>query len=211
VNLAAANNRETDNASAVDIAYPSHSYNSCKRRSETARRDAARLQTLPDYRDNKDRRGWHTAETEPVVRFGMALQRVPALVVYIAYGDQREMLAFGTRRSRTTKYMQPLGFGAWGPTLEWRGSATSNAPLAAIARYSWNIETQAAEPISKGAVLAVVRVGRGAKDSCLVAWVDAVANIDALDLARLYADTRVASHICQEGQEPLRLGKVGER
>jgi len=38
-----------------------------------------------------------------------------------------------------------------------------------------------------------------------------MANIDALDLARLYADTRVASHICQEGQEPLRLGKVGER
>jgi len=130
---------------------------------------------------------------------------------YIAYGDQREMLAFGTRRSRTTKYVQPLGFGAWGPMLEWRGSATANTPLAAIARYSWNIAAPTSEPANKGAMLAVVRVGRGANDSCLVAWVDAVANIDALDLARKHADTRVGSHICQEGQEPLRLGKVGER
>jgi hypothetical protein len=56
-------------------------------------------------------------------------------------------------------------------------------------------------------MLAVVRVGLGANDTCLVAWVDAVANIDALDLARKYADTHVKSHICHEGQEPSPLGK----
>ena len=134
--------------------------------------------------------------------------------VYIAYDDQREGVAFGTARAASTDYMWPSGFGAWGPSIQWRGpkGASSQAPLAAIARYSWNTPTgTGSEPPDIGADLAVISVGRGRKDTCIVAWVDALANPDAADLAAKRADEALSANICAAGRQPERIGKLSPR
>ncbi|MCB1549370.1 MAG: hypothetical protein KDJ41_16295 [Hyphomicrobiaceae bacterium] len=133
------------------------------------------------------------------------------LYVYIAYGDQREGLAFGSRTRPTTEYLWPGGFGAWGPTVEWRGGKTSRgsrAPLTAIIRYSWSIDARApGKAADTGADLAVIRVGRGRKDTCIVAWVDVSLNRDALALARRYADSAARDIVCARLKQPARLGR----
>ena len=131
--------------------------------------------------------------------------------VYMAYDDEREGLAFGSAKSALTEYMWPEGFGSWGPSVEWRGAkgADKQSPLAAIARYSWNIRSDAdGGPPNIGAALAVISVGRGRADTCIVAWIDTGANPDAVDLARARADQALAQNACKEGGKPERLGKL---
>jgi len=132
--------------------------------------------------------------------------------VYLAYDDEREGLAFGSAKSASTDYMWPEGFGAWGPSIEWRGpeGASKQMPLAAIARYSWNIRSGASgnEPPNVGAALAVINVGVGPTDTCVVAWVDTAANPDAVALARKRADQALTQNPCTEGGKPERLGKL---
>ena len=107
--------------------------------------------------------------------------------------------------------MWPEGFGAWGPSIEWRGpeGASKHMPLAAIARYSWNIRSESdGGPPNVGAALAVISVGRDRADTCIVAWVDTAGNPDAVELARKRADQALAQNPCSEGGKPERLGKL---
>ena len=121
--------------------------------------------------------------------------------VYVRYGDQREEIAFGSRRGVTTGYLGHGHFGSWGPTVEWRGTA-------AIVQYRWDIrDGEEAGKRDVGGDLAVIRLGQGRKDTCIVAWVDTIANADAIDLARKAADSQVAGHVCSEARKPDYLGK----
>jgi hypothetical protein len=135
--------------------------------------------------------------------------------VYLAYGDEREGLAFGSEQSATTDHMWHHRFGAWGPSIEWRGAQAGNTgqvPLAAIARYSWNIQMGTEnEPPDIGADLAVISLGRGRDDTCIIAWVDTIANPDAVELARKRADEALSGNSCKAGRQPERLGKFSRR
>jgi hypothetical protein len=135
--------------------------------------------------------------------------------VYLAYGDGREGVAFGSGQSAPAHHLWHHRFGTWGPTMEWRGSPAGNAaqaPLTAIARYSWNVQLgDAGTPPDIGADLAVISVGAGGEDSCIVAWVDTVANPDAVELARKRADEALSRPPCKAGRQPERLGKLSPK
>lgn len=123
--------------------------------------------------------------------------------VHLAYGDQREGLAIGTRR-KPASYLWHPGFGAWGPSMEWRGAR--GRPVAVIARYAWSIiEGDTPAPNGTGADLAVIRIGKDPAGTCIVAWIDERANPDAMALARRQADT-AATNACPAA--PARLGKL---
>ena len=131
--------------------------------------------------------------------------------VYLAYGDGREGVAFGSGQSAPAHHLWHHRFGAWGPSIEWRG-AQGQAPLAAIARYSWNIQLGTEnEPPDIGADLAVISVGSGREDTCIIAWVDTVANPDAVELARKRADEALSGNSCKADRQPERLGKFSRR
>lgn len=134
--------------------------------------------------------------------------------VYIAYGDQREGLAFGSVQAATTDYMWHPRFGAWGPSIEWRGTQADSprSGLAAVARYSWTIQIGPdGGQADIGADLAVISVGQAQEDTCVVAWVDAAANPDAVDLARKRADEILSGNSCKPRGQPERLGKLSPR
>ncbi len=101
-------------------------------------------------------------------------------------GDLRFSLQYGFNVDKNDAGSQTLPpFNNLGPKLEWR---LSNAlgrwmPIATIVRY------HTADPetgVNKGQVLVVTQLKNG--DTCHIAYVDALANADANDLARQAAD-----------------------
>ena len=88
----------------------------------------------------------------------------------------------------------------------------AQAPLAAIASYSWNIRLgNEGTPPDIGADLAVISVGHGREDSCILAWVDTTANPDAVELARKRADEALSGPPCRADRQPERLGKLSPK
>jgi hypothetical protein len=129
--------------------------------------------------------------------------------VYIAEGDLREYLAFGrnARKHRAANQTLPpfntifdsktnLG------TIEWRLETRNgrDVPFATIVRYSTKNDE------GSGQVLIVSKVADG--QSCQVAHVDALANPDALKLARDVADKEARTFDCK--QDPKTVGKTGK-
>ncbi|KKB07758.1 hypothetical protein [Devosia chinhatensis] len=106
--------------------------------------------------------------------------------VMVQEGDLRFSLRYGFNVDKNDAGFQTLPpFNELGSTLEWRLSNASGRwmPIATIVRY------HTADPetgVNKGQVLVVTQIKEG--DTCHIAYVDALANEDANELARQAAD-----------------------
>jgi hypothetical protein len=130
------------------------------------------------------------------------------LPVYIAAGDLRQFLSVGrnaqTRRAATqTLSTDNTMFekGSDRATIEWRFDRRGDQqiPYATIVRFHTSRDGR------KGEVLVVMKVGSA--ETCHVAHIDALANSDAIALARQIADTEAKAFDCH--QEPRTAGAGG--
>ena len=131
------------------------------------------------------------------------------LPIYVAEGDLRQFLSVGadpeTRRAAT----QTLGAfnsiferGSDRATIEWRFDRRGERqiPYAAIVRFHTSREGK------RGDVLVILKVSPG--ETCHVAHIDALANQDAITLARFVADKQAKDFDCRN--EPRTEGATGK-
>jgi hypothetical protein len=133
---------------------------------------------------------------------------LPGYPVYVAEADLRQFLSVGPHAEKRRAATQTLGpsnsiFARGGArsTIEWRivRRAERPIPFATIVRFHTSSRGR------KGDVLVVSKVGEG--ETCHVAYVDALANPDAIALARRIADERARAFDCR--QEPRAEGERG--
>lgn len=123
--------------------------------------------------------------------------------VMVQEGDLRFSLSYGFSPEKNSAGFQTLPpFNNLGGKLEWRLSNAKGYffPIATIVRY------HTADPESgenKGQVLVVSQIKEG--NSCHIAYVDALANTDANELARAAADK--AGNFDCANDEPEVIGK----
>jgi hypothetical protein len=131
-----------------------------------------------------------------------------SLPVYVAEGDLRQYLSVGAEPEKRHAATQTLGAfnsiferGSDRAIIEWRFDRRGERqiPYAAIVRFHTSREGR------KGDVLVVLKVSPS--DTCHVAYIDALANQDAITLARFVADTRAKAFDCSN--EPLTEGATG--
>lgn len=137
---------------------------------------------------------------------------LPGYPVYVAEGDRGVFLSVGPEPEARRAAQQTLGavntlFEKNGqrPTVEWRFIVRDGktVPYATIVRYRTRSRTDSGE------VLVVMRVTE--RDACHVAYIDALANPDAIVRARRIADTVARSEPCPDrpridgvhGQSPM--------
>jgi len=129
--------------------------------------------------------------------------------VYFAEGDHRTYVSYGRAPAKHRAAAQTLGaFNSLFPgkvsraTVEWRISQKSNkvVPHAAILRYFTSVDGR------KGQVLVVTKIG--ANESCHVAHIDALANPDAIAIARRIADDVAPKFDCKT--DPQTEGAKGK-
>jgi len=130
------------------------------------------------------------------------------LPVYIAQGDLRQFLSVGRNAQTRRAATQTLGAfntlfekGTDRATIEWRFDRRGDKqiPYATIVRFHTSRDGH------KGDVLVVLKVGLA--DTCHVAYIDALANSDAIALARHVADIEAKAFDCR--QEPRAEGAGG--
>jgi hypothetical protein len=128
--------------------------------------------------------------------------------VWVAEGDRRTFVSVGPEPQSRRAATQTLGASNSlfkGPsgraTLEWRIVRKSGRPVpfATIQRYYTRRDG------AEGEVLVVTRVTP--TEDCHVAYIDALANTDAIALARRVADTESRTFSCT--REPRRVGRTG--
>lgn len=125
-------------------------------------------------------------------------------------GDLRQAVQFG-HVAQGDVFESFGAFNRINDTIEWRLDA-NGVPVAAILR--WFLEnpdpkTGSPSPQSTGQVLVISRVGQpGDAHSCVVGYVDALANSNANVIARTVADT-VAEHFVCGGGTPVFHGNRG--
>lgn len=133
---------------------------------------------------------------------------LPGYPVYVAEGDRGVYLSVGPDAEKRRAAQQTLRTfntlsdkGGQRTTIEWRFVVRDKqtVPYATIVRYFTQSATGA------GQVLVVMRVTD--REACHVAYVDALANLDAIVLARKLADTVARSQDCP--QEPSVHGAQG--
>jgi hypothetical protein len=107
--------------------------------------------------------------------------------LYVAEGDLRFMLSYGFDAQNEPAAGQTVPpFNTLGPKMEWRLSNASGGfrPIATIVRYH-TADPETGE--DKGQVLVVTQLVEG--QTCQIAYIDAVANANANQMARDAADT----------------------
>jgi hypothetical protein len=125
-------------------------------------------------------------------------------VVRIAIDDLRATLSIGPTQEAAAE--EPAAtqffsvFSATGNVVEWRREK-GGAPIAAL-----NIWKLGGEETGRGVIVAVTRLPPG--QVCHVAYVDVVANADAVDLARAAADSGARNFRCGRDQVKI-VGKRG--
>ena len=122
--------------------------------------------------------------------------------VMIAEGDLRMFVSYGLESTTEKAAQQTLPpFNHLGPKIEWRVSNIDGSykPFATILRFF----TQREGSDTEGQVLVVTRVAPGA--TCHVAYIDALANPNANELARQVADDKAMDFDCES--EPEFVGK----
>ena len=131
------------------------------------------------------------------------------LPVYVAEGDLRQFLSVGADAQRRRAASQTLGAfnsifenGSDRATVEWRFDRRGERkiPYATIVRFHTSHEGR------KGDVLVVSKVS--ATETCHVAYIDALANQDAITLARFVADNQAKAFDCRN--EPHAEGATGK-
>jgi hypothetical protein len=130
------------------------------------------------------------------------------LPVYVAEGDLRQFVSVGADAERRRAATQTLGAfnsifekGASRATIEWRFNRRGERmlPYAIIVRFHTSSNGR------NGDVLVVSKVSD--TEACHVAYIDALANPDAIALARQIADRQAKSFDCR--QEPQTEGATG--
>ena len=128
--------------------------------------------------------------------------------VYVAEGDLRQFVSAGTNAQSRRAATQTLGpfnsmfeRGSDRATIEWRfvRRGERRLPYAMIVRFHTSQEGR------RGDVLVVMKVSE--RETCHVAHIDALANQNAIALARFVADERARSFDCRS--EPLTEGATG--
>lgn len=136
-------------------------------------------------------------------------QGLAGLPVYVAEGDLRQFLSVGTDAEKRRAAQQTLGAfnsmferGSKRATLEWRFDRRGERqiPYAVIVRFHTSREGH------KGNVLVVLKVAPS--ETCHVAYIDALANSNAITLARFVADKEAKSFDCKN--EPRIEGATGK-
>jgi hypothetical protein len=130
------------------------------------------------------------------------------LPVHVAEGDLRQFVSVGANAEKRRAATQTLGAfntmfekGSTRATIEWRFDRRGERklPYAIIVRFHTSRDGQ------NGDVLVVSKVSDS--ETCHVAYVDALANPDAIALARQVADKQAKSFDCR--QEPHTEGGTG--
>ncbi len=135
-------------------------------------------------------------------------QGLAGLPVYVAEGDLRHFLSVGDNAPKRRAATQTLG--AFNTifenrsdraTIEWRFDRRGDRqiPYAIIVRFHTSQEGR------KGDVLVVSKVSP--TETCHVAYIDALANQDAITLARFVADNQAKAFDCRD--EPHAEGATG--
>lgn len=128
----------------------------------------------------------------------------------IAEGDLRFFVSYGFGAAEEPAAEQTLPpFNYLGPKIEWRLSNASGTfvPVATIVRYFTQNATDEGGP--EGQVLVVTQLGEG--KTCQIAYIDAVANPDANELARKVADEKAGTADCAAEPEIIGEFKAWER
>lgn len=131
-----------------------------------------------------------------------ACSGLKGMPVMIAEGDLRMFVSYGLTSTTERAAEQTLPpFNHLGPTIEWRVSNAEGGykPFATILRFFVSKDGSETE----GQVLVVTKIAPGA--TCHVAYIDALANPDANELARKTADEKAAGFDCRN--EPEIVGK----
>lgn len=148
------------------------------------------LYTAVDLADCKRLKGEGVAEAR-------LCKGLPGYPVYVAESERGVFLSVGPDAAKRRAAQQTLkavntlfAKGARRTTVEWRFIVRERrtVPYATIVRY---FTTSAA---GSGEVLVVMRVTE--REACHVAYVDALANVDAMVLARRLADTVARAKPC---------------
>ena len=130
------------------------------------------------------------------------------LPVYVAEGDLRQFVSVGANAEMRRAATQTLGAfnsmfekGSTRATIEWRFDRRGERklPYAIIVRFHTSRDGR------NGDVLVVSKVSDA--ETCHVAYIDALANPDAIALARQIADRQAKSFDCR--QEPHTEGATG--
>ncbi|WP_072395987.1 hypothetical protein [Hyphomicrobium sp. CS1GBMeth3] len=124
---------------------------------------------------------------------------LPGYPVYLAEGDRGVFLSVGPDPEKRQAARQTLSAfntlfekGGQRPTVEWRFVVRDarTVPYATIVRYFTE------SPTGAGQVLVVMRVTE--REACHVAYIDALANLNAIVLARRIADKVARSQPCPQ-------------
>jgi hypothetical protein len=130
------------------------------------------------------------------------------LPVYVAEGDLRQFVSVGANAEKRRAATQTLGAfnsmfekGSTRATIEWRFDRRGERklPYAIIVRFHTSRDGR------NGDVLVVSKVSE--TETCHVAYIDALANPDAIALARQIADKQAKSFDCR--QQPHTEGATG--
>jgi hypothetical protein len=130
------------------------------------------------------------------------------LPVYVGEGDLRQFVSVGSEAQSRRAATQTLAAfnsiferGSTRATIEWRFDRRGERkiPYATIVRFHTSRNGR------RGDVLVVSKVS--ATETCHVAYIDALANSDAITLARFVADQRAKGFDCR--QEPFAEGVTG--
>jgi hypothetical protein len=128
---------------------------------------------------------------------------LPGYPVYVAEGDLRHFVSAGPVPEKRRAASQTLGpfnsifeRGSDRATIEWRFDRRGERqiPYAIIVRFHTSSDER------KGDVLVVSKVS--ASEACHVAYIDALANEDAIALARRIADGRARTFDCRRDPHP---------
>ncbi len=131
------------------------------------------------------------------------------LPVYVAEGDLRQFVSVGANAEKRRAARQTLGpfnsifeTGSGRATIEWRFDRRGDRqiPYAIIVRFHTSLAGR------KGDVLVVSKVSP--EETCHVAYIDALANHDAIALAREVADRQAKTFDCRS--EPRTEGATGK-
>lgn len=147
---------------------------------------------------------WQAPESEEEAQMGgsAVCAGLEGYEVHFSEYDLRQSLAYGPA---SDPHAFPSGFGQWNSvhdTIEWRLSA--GRPVATIHRWfieNLNPETGMSDKARRGQVLVVSTVAdpsspENARTSCVVGFIDALANGDSNVLARQVADNAATRFRC---------------
>ncbi|KAB2910649.1 MAG: hypothetical protein F9K29_24470 [Hyphomicrobiaceae bacterium] len=133
---------------------------------------------------------------------------LPGYPVYVAEGDLRHFVSVGADAEKRRAAKQTLGpfnsifeHGSNRATIEWRfvRQAERQIPYATIMRFHTSGGGR------RGDVLVVSKVTE--RETCHVAYIDSLANHDAIALARKIADSKARTFDCRN--EPRAEGETG--